>query len=425
MIRSGRRLALTVLFGLALGAVGGAGPAEALVLTGTLSCSGPHGECQDVNLEARALPGERNTVVATDISGEGRWRWRIQDATAPIVVEPSSTCAAVDEHTATCPFVASTYALGDGDDTFRVAGPWMGMVKIDGGEGDDVLDVTRADPASPQYLAILDGGPGDDTIVGSGTTDIVWLSTGRDRIEAPVGAAGRRLSGSAGVVWDVDLSAGTALHGDDRTDFSGVSGVSVARGTLIGDDGDNALSADGLVDGRAGDDVLAGAGVLIGGAGDDQLTATGPGRADAGSGDDEIVLHGAGRVNATCGSGIDVVTFDPFVATVRSEATLDPRCEVVRPGNRAGDLGGRPTEGRRRVSIRVSCASSMPCGGRLAVAGLPRSVRYALAAGDSRLVRIPKLGHRPRWEHGRIRMSLRPVGPVTSQLWWVAPRTAR
>jgi hypothetical protein len=89
----------------------------------------------------------------------------------------------------------------------------------------------------------------------------------------------------------------------------------------------------------------------------------------------------------------------------------------------AGDVAGQPTEGRSRVSVRVSCVlRRSACRGRVSIAGLPGSAAYTLSQGATKLVRIFKRGHRPRRTSGRIRVSAKARDDDSSASWWAPPR---
>lgn len=232
-------------------------------------------------------------------------------------------CTAVDATTARCglsdprinsPFVKITARGGDGDDRLaadrRIFSP-----ELDGGPGDDVL-VGRGD---------LFGGPGDDTLNGLGE-DITTLDggPGADRLaNGTVSYVGRR----AGVRFDasrVGSKAGEANEGD-------VVGPGVLG--LVGGDGPNMLTARAAgtrIEGGRGDDTLvggAGRDELLGGGGSDRLDGRGGGDQLAGGGsktDRDVLRGGPGR--------------DEFALTAsREDVEGGPGSDIVeRPG--AGDV---------------------------------------------------------------------------------------
>lgn len=179
--------------------------------------------------------------------------------------------------------MAAGHATGEGSDTFT------GMEGAIGSRRDDTLRGGSA-------VAILSGGPGDDTIVGSGTSDVLLPLAGGAR---------------------VDLTRQTATG--EGTDT--VSGMEVVVGTpgadvLVGSDADEIFLAGAgkdTVSGGGGSDVLLGgngADDLAGDAGDDLLrgddAAAAGDRLDGGAGTD-VADYGASTtgvsVSLQSGSG--------------------------------------------------------------------------------------------------------------------------
>jgi len=402
----------------------GAHGAQAGTLSGVNNCSGSHGECGpgDFSLVFTAAPGERNAVTLTGVTGGYEQAWRVEDATAPLAVEPSSRCAAVDAHRASCPAGGPAVRLGDGDDTLRVDGPWTGYMSARGEEGDDAVDLSGPVSSDPLRSASIDGGLGDDTIVGTGKSDTIVLSAGHDRVTGINGAgpaSDAELWSDDASIWDVDLAAGTAIHGNDRTDVTGTARVLVGGGTVRGDEHDNWLTSNGVVDGRGGNDSVDGKGTLSGGDGDDEIYATGASTAEGGPGDDWISAAPGAPLVATCGAGIDHVS-----ASAQAPPRVDATCELVAVGLwGAGEAAAQPVESSSRVSVRVSCPRrKAPCRGRVRVSGLPGSVAYAVPRNRTRAVRVAKRGHRPQRRAGRIRVTVSPGHDTAPHAWWAPPR---
>lgn len=209
--------------------------------------------------------------------------------------------------------VATVFAhLGAGDDVAS-AGPafdWLhgdgGSDELHGGPGPDILD--GGDDVEPDTL---DGGDGIDVAAFSAA----WVVSRDVDLMAGTGFFGDTLQS----VEAVDGGSGDdVLLGSDGADYF------VGRGSRHGD----------VIDGRGGDDVLDGYGPgpdrVTGGPGDDQLRVPSGGSAEGGPGDDRIgsVLGGAGRalrVGLTCGPGRDVAE-DFWQA-------LPPDCEVAGIGD--------------------------------------------------------------------------------------------
>jgi Ca2+-binding RTX toxin-like protein len=173
----------------------------------------------------------------------------------------------------------------------------LGSLTIFGGAGNDTITVGNLD--SGAFPTTVDGGTGNDSIVGSIAADLLRGGTGNDTLSGGDGAD--TLSGEA----DNDL-----LNGDGGTD------------TIFGANGDDTINA-----GTGADRVFAGAGAdqVNGGAGDDQLFGDGGGDtifgadgldlirggdgADLLSGDaeDDTLFGDQGFDTITGGSGNDLV----------------------------------------------------------------------------------------------------------------------
>lgn len=141
------------------------------------------------------------------------------------------------------------------------------LMAVKGTEVDDVIEGTTAND-------IIHGGLGNDTI--SGTYD--------------------------GYIDGNYQQATNQIFGEDGND--NLSG----NGLLDGGIGDDNLSGNGELRGGAGDDILNGSGLLSGGTGNDQLN--GSGTLDGEAGDD--IIHGNGELIG--GTGNDQLTLDHFEA---------------------------------------------------------------------------------------------------------------
>ncbi|MBL4808423.1 MAG: hypothetical protein JKY31_14230 [Rhodobacteraceae bacterium] len=176
---------------------------------------------------------------------------------------------------------------GDGDDYFA---PHMGLMPFRG-------------------QAVIKGGAGNDTLIGSLGNDRIKGGTGNDTIYDPDGA--NKIRGGSGddLIEVGDASNGSFLHGGSGNDtlVSGRGDDTLKGGsghdTLVGGRGDDVLLGDGgrdILDGGKGDDILnggRGADILTGGAGNDVFvfTATERGRdtiTDFTDGEDMIQFSG-------------------------------------------------------------------------------------------------------------------------------------
>jgi hypothetical protein len=230
-----------------------------------------------------ADPGEANRVR---VAAEGD-ALILTDAGAAALA-PAGDCAPVDATTASCPAVGVTaldLAGGDADD--ELANATAVPARVDGGEGDDLLQSGRA-------ADVLVGGPGRDAV----TYVARWSVT-------------------------VDLSTGTggnALFGD--------------RDRLVGLENVAGGDQEGTVDGTTGPNDLAGGGgedYVDGGRGSDRLTG--------GDGPDVVAARdAAGDEPVSCGPGIDLAIVDRADRVARSGAD---RCEQVDDGRQTAPRPGR------------------------------------------------------------------------------------
>jgi Ca2+-binding RTX toxin-like protein/Mg-chelatase subunit ChlD len=179
-----------------------------------------------------------------------------------------------------------------------------GSNRIDGGPGNDVLlgaagpDTFVAGPGRD----FANGGPGNDLFIGGSGNDSFRGWTGDDR--AFGGPGGDKLDGDEGADLLVGQSGMDRLgghEGDDR---------------LIGGDGRD------LIFGAEGSDVLSG------GAGNDLLRGDPPGNPRVGHGDDRI-SGGSGNDRITSGDGADTINAGLGRDDVRSGGGPD----VIRTGN--------------------------------------------------------------------------------------------
>ncbi len=162
-----------------------------------------------------------------------------------------------------------TVSGGDGNDRLVAVGDGIDVVDRANFSGDAGNDVLKAKNGT---LAIFDGGPGNDKLVGSSNGDTLNGGSGADVL---IGLAGEdTLSGGSG---DDDL-----FGGRDADMLFGDAGVDRLNGnlgndTLFGGSGDDILRGGGsndILDGQSDNDFLLGGrgkDTLRGGAGDDTL----------------------------------------------------------------------------------------------------------------------------------------------------------
>ena len=230
----------------------------------------------------------------------------------------------------------------------------------DDDDNDDTIGLTVTEAAAVESVApsttgndiiigllnqpnTIDGGGGDDTIIGGNLGDSLAGGTGDDLLVG--GGGGDTLNGGSGddVVFGGsgnDLLIGGSGNGNDSYDggegvdtiqyTSAVSGITVdlGSGTASGDDiDDDILSTIEHVIGGEGDDILIGAGgdeTLEGGGGKDTLIG--------GAGDDTLIGDGAGTDTLATPS----LVFDG--GNIGGAGTLDNQGAVTFAA--AGNIGG-------------------------------------------------------------------------------------
>ncbi len=304
---------------------------------------------------------ETDTITVTLVDS---FVTRVEDATAPLAAHLG--CVQVDPHVATCAagaFGIVAINLGDGNDTATVTGG--GLVSVDGGDGDDTISVvdpfisasvsggrgddhlqlasfdggTLSGDGGDDTLDVttdwaeLDGGPGDDLLLGGPLADAISPGTGNDRVEGRGGddviasdAGADDISGGDGrdtMIYDggnIDVSLddvaddGSPGEGDNvRSDVENVRAEMVSSAVLVGDDDANRLTcwAGCTIDGAGGNDVLG---------------AITSGTVDGGEGDDALQLwvpYSSGNVDLRGGPGTDLVTEMQSSSRDRVSISLD------------------------------------------------------------------------------------------------------
>lgn len=150
---------------------------------------------------------------------------------------------------------------------------------VDGEAGNDQIDAHSANSDG----VYIDGGTGDDTIIGSNSADTLLGSDGNDHLDA--GSGNDNVDGGAGADW---------IAGGDGDDY--LTGGAGSR--LHGNDGDDTIITAGWSAGEAGTHVY-------GNAGDDSIQATWGDYVDGGSGRDVLTLspNGDRAINANFATG--------------------------------------------------------------------------------------------------------------------------
>jgi Ca2+-binding RTX toxin-like protein len=200
---------------------------------------------------------------------------------------------------------------GGGNDRIEIDPAVAAPIYVDGGTGNDtILGGNGPD--------ILYGGAGSDTIDGRGGNDLIFGDGGTDTtagsvvVVAPADEGNDTISGGAGI--DVLLGGG----GDDRIDggagFDQVRGeagndILTNTGDSFGDDMSGGAGNDVLIGGAGGDTLTGGAGddTLIGGGGPDTMFGDDDsGQATGGPGND-VMVGELGRDTMRGGAGSDVL----------------------------------------------------------------------------------------------------------------------
>jgi len=310
----------------------------------------------------RAAPGERNRLTVSRDAG----RIRFTDVGAP--VDARGDCEQIDAHRAVCPFSeAETVLLGDGDDTARLL---TTVLTVEGGTGDDVLlgssgsDDLDGGPGSDRLDGRrgrddLTGGPGRDHVIGGRGDDYLFdgetdAQAARDVLDGGPSARSPRPATGDIVSYErrrrslrIDLGSGGTGTEDRLTALESVRG---GRGNdrLSGSNADNTLEGGGGADvlhGRGGNDVP------MGGTGNDRVH---------GDDGDDVLWGQQGGDSLFGGRGDDFV---------------DTREEAGGPAADAVDCGpGKDDRARsdRRDTLTASCRTAVVFGNALEVRTLPK-----------------------------------------------------
>ena len=159
---------------------------------------------------------------------------------------------------------------GDGDDFIR--GHLSGDVDVDGGPGDDTIELNGGKDGRPAKP--VRGGPGDDVILGQSGGAWIDAGPGNDTVDLGDGAGGWARGGSGNDTMTTGGTKETSLSGDEGDDTLTLTKAgSVAEGGADTDLLTGSLWDDILDGGDGTDTVRAGEGddTLTGGEGDDQL----------------------------------------------------------------------------------------------------------------------------------------------------------
>jgi hypothetical protein len=343
-----------------------------------------------------AAAGARNDVVIRIRGG----RVEVRDRGASLAA--GAGCRGEADGAVSCPLTNVAYftvLLGDGDDALVVESE-LGNASYEGGEGDDAIsggagyESFSGGPGSDS----LHGGAGPDLFSEDDTAaaDLYDGGAGPDEISYGARKAGLIADLQAGTGPDGDrLNGIESLDGGQGDDV--ILG-SDAPGRLQGSGGDDRVDGRGGADKLYGGD---GSDVLVGGEGDDELVGVeapapdGADRLDGGPGDDLFSVDPADEL--TCGPGLD----RRWAGDV--PLALPAGCEAVTAQARrlAVAIGARGSRGFPARCLRVrSTAADEPQPVRPAACRIRLEVR-AYRAGRrspgrllarSRIVSLPAAG---------------------------------
>ena len=277
------------------------------------------------------------------------------------LVDPPSTVYCVR-----VPDALHFVSLGDRDDRIRLATDETEI--IDGGAGNDLLIGRGGND-------VLDGGSGDDLLEkaegscaeegGSLGADALIGGSGRDSLDATCREAatsitldGQANDGSDGEGDDVGSDIEVIEGSGGGTRFVGDDGANVFQGgdgpnEVTGGAGDDELYGgveDDTIDGGPGNDVVMGYGggdTIDGGTGSDQVEGEGGSTVSDGTGGpDRITTADGFQDTVTCGSGADSLLADSLdiIAAPGFSGTCE-QVTIVSAGGSGGPAGGAPATG--------------------------------------------------------------------------------
>jgi|tagenome__1003787_1003787.scaffolds.fasta_scaffold20976767_2 Ca2+-binding RTX toxin-like protein len=276
-----------------------------------------------------AAAGERNNVaVAMTPTTAVITDARRASAPDPAFTATSDHCTFRDDRVV-CrtdgeQFAGVFVSLGDGDDQARVeVTPLLGSAgwpvfgeraTIDGGPGNDALIGSEDDDR------LIGGSGADDIHGGGGTGDTVVYSEDGDQAQGVT------------VTLDDVADDGRPGEGDNvHRDVENVLGTDPGANALTGSAADNALwggEGNDVLRGKAGNDELHGGSVFVFGGGGDNVLDGGIGLDTLiGYEEDDVIYANDGEpdLRISCGGGNDTVYDDQFDAP-------DPDCETVHTG---------------------------------------------------------------------------------------------
>jgi Ca2+-binding RTX toxin-like protein len=301
--RAGQRSAVLALF--------------VLVLLGApSSASGSYAQVRLQQVTLGAFPSEANNVVVSAAGDQVTFR----DSAG---IRVGDGCEQLTRDTARCAVDQSLSVLtGDGNDRVefeRSAGEYatthIGGAFVDGGPGDDIIDVGDVSAGGGAMMATLIGGPGADDLSGRGAlVDYSLVKSGPVDVTLDGVANDGNLDDESAGRRD-NLGIGVSVNGTDFGD------------RLVGNDADN------LLRGGLGDDHI------IGGNGRDGLAG--------GNGNDTIDARDGEADSVACGGGDDRARIDsPNLDNASNCEHLDALPGLCAPLDRFYAKHSHPPRGR-------------------------------------------------------------------------------
>jgi Ca2+-binding RTX toxin-like protein len=199
----------------------------------------------------------------------------------------------------------NSYYGGLGDDYLRTSPTTFGTIRLEGGAGNDLLDMEESVIGQDGNLY---GGDGEDFVIGSLGTDYLYGGLGDDLLLGSIPFSFQPGAGIAFLGGSIDSGIDILDGGQGRDGLYGFNG----NDFLYGGEGNDSGSISFVTSGGGGN--TAGAAGLYGGAGDDFLDGgTGNDRLDGGA-DNDTLVGGTGNDTLLGGSGNDLIITSTLIA---------------------------------------------------------------------------------------------------------------
>lgn len=306
--------------------------------------------------------------------------------------------------------------LGDGDDEVLIEHGAPMRVEVAGGQGNDRMSARSGLPRRAVVTTFLDGGPGDDHLIGGLGPDAFRGGDGNDKVDY------RANAGPTTITMNGVADDGLQGEGDDvGGDVEELLGSEIEPNMIVGNHAPQRLEGGAnrdVIDGGAGNDSIvgwAGDDDLAGGPGDDDIIGVGgDDRLDGGTqadsvngseGNDTILARDATADRSVgCSDGVDRAIVDkPFdlpALGVGNGCEWIDAAWTAQPTVVLRSLRLSARRGRLRVPVLCQAPAGARCAGRIVVTTWRNSIRV-----------------------GRARLSLGPDGRRT--LTMRLPREAR